>query len=922
MSFDLGELVGKLRLDLSEWYKGLAAANGSANSMSTSIAGAARSAFGGISTAIVAVGSAVTGLAISGGINRALAIEQAQAKLKGLGHDAGSVTQIMANALGSVKGTAYGLGDAAGVAASMVAAGVKQGEQLETVLKTVADVSTIAGRDMASTGLIFQSIAARGKLQGDDMLQLMGSGVPVLQLLANTLGKTSAEVSDMVSKGKIDFATFEKAMREGMGGAALKSGETFNGAMANTKAALGRLGAEIATPAMAALKGIFNDAIPVIDKVTAGLKPLIQGLANSLSPVIAQVSKAVSEFLKNVDFSKIVEGFSQFGAVLAPLGGLMAAVGGANIATMLGPLAPLLPAISGPLGMIVGLIAALVAQSPALRAGIMDVFRQFAPLLSGILPLAMGLIGFVSGLAVQVANLLGGILSDVAPLIGQVLSQVGSALNSAKPALLALGQAIQSGLGWLVDNRTLVLGIITAIGAGFLGYQAVIGVITTVQMLTRAWTAAQAALNIVLNLNPIGLVVMAIAALVAGLIYAYHNSETFRNFVNGLGAAIMAAWGAVVEFFRGLPAFFSNLWATITSSVTSFVSGVGNWFAQIPVRLSELGSAIGTFLTSLPGLFLQGLINTGNAVLTGIGWIIGFMIMLPEIIRAYSTLAINWLVGTFTQGWAWTVTTVSTGVANIISFVQQLPGRIQALVTQAVNWLVTTMVTGWANAVNAVSSGVSRTISFVQQLPGQVLSYLTQMAQTVLTQATAAANNLANTLKSGVDQAVSWVRGLPGQILSILNGLASDAYNAAFNIGSRIVQGIRDTIDKIKSAAKDAMSAIAGTLPRSPADYGPFSGNGWGGWGEAIVDQLTKELVGGTGQLALASDRMMRAVSLEGTAGVGFNAGSEAFSGPRYVTLVDTDRSFIARMRVEATGAVEEVFSASTVEARKEVASL
>lgn len=56
-----------------------------------------------------ALGTAVAGLAIKGGIARQLNIEDAQAKLKGLGNSTETVTAIMQDALAAVKGTAYGL---------------------------------------------------------------------------------------------------------------------------------------------------------------------------------------------------------------------------------------------------------------------------------------------------------------------------------------------------------------------------------------------------------------------------------------------------------------------------------------------------------------------------------------------------------------------------------------------------------------------------------------------------------------------------------------------------------------------------------------------------------------------------------------------------------------------------------------------
>ena len=57
---------------------------------------------------------------------------------------------------------------------------------------------------------------------------------------------------------------------------------------------------------------------------------------------------------------------------------------------------------------------------------------------------------------------------------------------------------------------------------------AVVGIIAV----TKAFTIAQAALNIILTANPVGIVVVAIGALVGLLVVAYTRSETFRKVVN------------------------------------------------------------------------------------------------------------------------------------------------------------------------------------------------------------------------------------------------------------------------------------------------------------------------------------------------------------------------------------------------------
>src|SRR5688572_10113358 len=70
---------------------------------------------------------------------------------------------------------------------------------------------------------------------------------------------------------------------------------------------------------------------------------------------------------------------------------------------------------------------------------------------------------------------------------------------------------------------------------------------------TKTWAAMQWLLNAAMTANPIGLVVVGIAALTAGVIIAYKKSETFRNGVN-------AAWAALKKFigFTPLGALISN----------------------------------------------------------------------------------------------------------------------------------------------------------------------------------------------------------------------------------------------------------------------------------------------------------------------------------------------------------------------------
>jgi hypothetical protein len=103
------------------------------------------------------------------------------------------------------------------------------------------------------------------------------------------------------------------------------------------------------------------------------------------------------------------------------------------------------------------------------------------------------------------------------------------------------------------------------------------GIVLGVAAALKIWTIAQAALNLVLSLNPIGLIVIAIAALVAGLIYAYQNSETFRDIVNGafeaIGNVIRTVYNTIIQ---PVLTFFLEMIANIMRSFGEFLIMLGN----------------------------------------------------------------------------------------------------------------------------------------------------------------------------------------------------------------------------------------------------------------------------------------------------------------------------------------------------------
>lgn len=208
---------------------------------------------------------------VEGGKKRALAIEQAKFQFKGLGMD---VEATMAVALAAVKGTAFGLDEAATAAANFGASAIPI-EGIGVALKGIAGVAALSGSSFADIADVFSKVAGQGRLMGDDLNRLATRGVNAAATLAQALGTTEVEIRKMVGEGKISFDLFASAMDNAFGEHSKKASETFQGAAANMRAALSRIGASFATADFEAQRRQLNAFTPFIDNIAVALQPVI-----------------------------------------------------------------------------------------------------------------------------------------------------------------------------------------------------------------------------------------------------------------------------------------------------------------------------------------------------------------------------------------------------------------------------------------------------------------------------------------------------------------------------------------------------------------------------------------------------------------------------------------------------------------------
>lgn len=288
------------------------------------VADIAQSAFSRISSAMSAVGKGVgivtglintgiAGIAVKGGLDRAMNLADAKFKLEQLKVSWDSVGGIIQE---SVNDTAFGLGDAAIAAASLTASGITAENGLKETLKATANLASVSGIEYSRVAQLMGQIASQGKLGGMQMESFSIAGINIAGILADVWQTSEESVRDMVHKGTINLEMFRDAMNTKLGDGAKAAQNTFSGSLANMKAALSRTTADLLGEGMEALVPLFNALRININSVNTALNPLMRIAGDGTKGVLIEGFRKMTE--------GAAEAFKEYSAVFDKEGKVIA----------------------------------------------------------------------------------------------------------------------------------------------------------------------------------------------------------------------------------------------------------------------------------------------------------------------------------------------------------------------------------------------------------------------------------------------------------------------------------------------------------------------------------------------------------------------------------------------------------------------
>lgn len=310
------------------------------------------------------------------------------------------------------------------------------------------------------------------------------------------------------------------------------------------------------------------------------------------------------------------------------------------------------------------------------------------------------------GIATGQANLNTAIVRGMANLIQKFKPMIDAFIAGMTVFASGFFESMIGIVDWVVANKDwlapLAVGL-SVLAGGFMAINAASTVAAAGGLLkfiaaSKAGAAAQLAFNLVMNANPIMLIVTAIGALVAGLVYFFTQTELgkaiWEEFTRFLGEAwanisgfFTAAWENVIQpVFQKIGEVATWLWENILSPVFAAIGGIVEWVAaafklqfDLIVNAFRLVGAIANWLW----------VNALQPAFAGIGAVVTWL--WTTILQPYFNA---W--GVLFQ-WLW---------ENVLSPIFGFIGAAVKVLGDVFSWL-------WVNVIQPVWNGISSTISTV-----------------------------------------------------------------------------------------------------------------------------------------------------------------------------------------------------------------
>lgn len=388
------------------------------------------------------------------------------------------------------------------------------------------------------------------------------------------------------------------------------------------------------------------------------------------------------------------------------------------------------------------------------------------------------------------------------------LAQIGATVEPVITQVKTMGAALLSDLvpviQTIINNLPVLAVLVGGLSAALISFK--VAALGGLPALIGSITVAVKGLFATMLANPIGLIIVAVTALVAGFMYLWKNCEGFREFWINLWEKIKSAASAVVDWFKSVP-------ERIGSAISGAIERVKSWGDNLLKVAKKAATAV---LNGLYTIYVKIPAKIWSAIFGAVAKVAQWGAQLASKAK----------------------TAASNMVSGVVNFVKQLPSKIYNAIVGAVSRVSTWGAKLASTAKSAASKLVSAVVNTVKSLPSKMLSI---------------GGDLVRGLWNGIGNKVGWIRSkIGGFTKSVLNsiksffGVHSPSTETAW-VGDMLDQGLAEgMLDNIDAPVKAMQRVTGGVLDAARNVNGVQLGtqlqSNFSGGGDGLMPKLDKIL--------------------------------------------------------------------------------
>lgn len=701
-------------------------------------------------------GTAMAGITAKLGFDRLVGLDTAKAKLEGLGYSTKEVGSITDQVTHAIQGGMTTMAEGTDVAAGALAAGVKQGKELEKYIKLVGDAAVGSNRPVSEMAMIFNRVQGQGKLMTQE-LNMIEEGMPGFSnAMSKHLGVSYDAFREMVTNGEVSSKEFLEVMDDFAGGMAGAYSKSWKGMVQNSKAYIGQIGEAFLSSTFEQAKGGLHEFESMLK--SPGAKEWAAKTGEQLGNTLASIGNGIKGL---IDWWQNLDGSTQktLGGIVKWLGITLVTMG--PVLTIFGKF---VRTIGGMFSGLSTLITFMIRHNAAAK---MSAVGQ--AVWNGVTATARGI---ANGYRLAIAAL------STSQTIQALKTKIAATATTAWTAVTKGAALATKGLGLAIRFMTGPVGIvITAIGLLVAG-------------LIHLWKTNSSFRNSVITAwTAIKNAAVAIFGFIKTHIVAIWNVIKASTITvwNGIKTVAVATWNgiklAILHPIRTLKTILSTIWNAMKNSAIKIWIALKNgviaiikaYVAQVKFNINLIKRIVVTIFNAIKSFSIKVWTALKNGVL--------------GIVRALR------------KGVLSVFNALKKGVSVIFNAVKNATVRIWTVIKTSVVNKAKALWSGVKNTWNALKKG---TIGIFKA----VGSFMSSKWNSIKNGAV----NKAKALWSGVKGAWGSLKKGTHNTMSAVGGFMSKKWNGIKNTTVSIVNSMKSKVMGTMNKMRDGIKTVTGKI--------------------------------------------------------------------------------------------------------------